>query len=413
MTDVSALELRIPHRLAQTRSRSGLAWVLAPLPSLVSGLLLFGAAAWEREVWLLVGLTALAHLLAFLATERMARYPGREVWGLAAFNLLLFTLLLLAALALGRLYYSRAFLLLATVLAFPLLLLYLHHLPPVRLALLPGGLADRLRGIAKGVRPLENLEEAEGVVADLHHLDPKALPLLAEASLRGLPILHAAAVYEGYTGRVPLEGGFGEGLLALSEGNRGLYPYFKRPFEVGLVLLFAPLILLLGLLVALLVYLDLGRPVLFAQERMGLGGKPFKAYKFRTMRGAPREGAYAGEEANRVTPLGRFLRRYRLDELPQFWNILKGDMNLIGPRPEQKVLAEAYAREIPLYPLRHAVRPGLTGWAQVEQGYAEGKEETLVKLAYDLYYIKHLSFWLDLRILFKTLWVLLTGFGAK
>lgn len=410
---MSALELRLPYRTVKARSFPGLAVGLSLLPSLAAALLVFGPPPWRGEVGVLVGLTLLAHLLAFFATDRIARYPGREVWGLAAFNLLLFTLLLLAALALGRLYYSRAFLLLATVLAFPLLLLYLHHLPPVRLALLPGGLADRLRGIAKGVRPLENLEEAEGVVADLHHLDPKALPLLAEASLRGLPILHAAAVYEGYTGRVPLEGGFGEGLLALSEGNRGLYPYFKRPFEVGLVLLFAPLILLLGLLVALLVYLDLGRPVLFAQERMGLGGKPFKAYKFRTMRGALREGAYAGEEANRVTPLGRFLRRYRLDELPQFWNILKGDMNLIGPRPEQKVLAEAYAREIPLYPLRHAVRPGLTGWAQVEQGYAEGKEETLVKLAYDLYYIKHLSFWLDLRILFKTLWVLLTGFGAK
>ena len=410
---MSALELRLPYRTVKARPFPGLAVGLSLLPSLAAALLVFGPPPWRGEVGVLVGLTLLAHLLAFFATDRMARYPGREVWGLAAFNLLLFTLLLLAVLALGRLYYSRAFLLLATSLAFPLLLLYLHHLPPVRLALLPGGLADRLRSIAKGVRPIEDLEEAEGVVADLHHLDPRALPLLAEASLRGLPILHAAAVYEGYTGRVPLEGGFGEGLLALSEGNRGLYPYFKRPFEVGLVLLFAPLILLLGLLVALLVYLDLGRPVLFAKEGMGLGWKPFKAYKFGTMQGAPREGAYAGEEANRVTPLGRFLRRYRLDELPQFWNILKGDMNLIGPRPEQKVLAEAYAREIPLYPLRHAVRPGLTGWAQVEQGYAEGKEETLVKLAYDLYYIKHLSFWLDLRILFKTLWVLLTGFGAK
>ena len=165
--------------------------------------------------------------------------------------------------------------------------------------------------------------------------------------------------------------------------------------------------------IAILMRLEGPGPVFIAQDRIGEYGKRIKCYKFRTMRGAPREGAYAGEEANRVTPLGRFLRRYRLDELPQFWNILKGDMNLIGPRPEQKVLAEAYAREIPLYPLRHAVRPGLTGWAQVEQGYAEGKEETLVKLAYDLYYIKHLSFWLDLRILFKTLWVLLTGFGAK
>jgi lipopolysaccharide/colanic/teichoic acid biosynthesis glycosyltransferase len=165
--------------------------------------------------------------------------------------------------------------------------------------------------------------------------------------------------------------------------------------------------------VALLVYLDLGRPVLFAQERVGMGGKPFRAYKFRTMRGAPREGAYAGEERDRITPLGRILRRYRLDELPQLWNVLKGEMSLIGPRPEQRVLAETYAQEIPLYSLRHAVRPGLTGWAQVHHGYAEGKDGAMVKLSYDLYYIKHLSFWLDLRIVLRTLWVLLSGYGAK
>jgi lipopolysaccharide/colanic/teichoic acid biosynthesis glycosyltransferase len=182
---------------------------------------------------------------------------------------------------------------------------------------------------------------------------------------------------------------------------------------VGLVLFLSPLALLAGLLVALAVYLDLGRPVLFAQERVGLGGRVFKAYKFRTMRGAPREGAYAGEEAERITPLGRFLRRYRLDELPQLWNVLKGEMALVGPRPEQRILAETYAREIPLYALRHTVRPGLTGWAQVHQGYAEGKEETLVKLSYDLYYVRHLSFFLDLRILLRTIWVVLSGFQAK
>ncbi len=412
MTGVSALELRIPHRLAQTRSRSGLAWVLAPLPSLVSGLLLFGAAAWEREVWLLVGLTALAHLLAFLATERMARYPGQESWSLAGFNLLLFTLFLVAVLAMGRLYYSRSYLLAATLLAFLLLLLYLRGLPPMRLALLPGGVADGLlRALGRELPPLRSLEGVEGVVADLHRLDPKALPLLAEAAFRGLPILHAANVYEGYTGRVPLE--LAEGLFALAERDRGLYPLFKRAWEVGLVLLLSPLALLVGFLVALAVYLDLGRPVLFAQERVGLGGRVFRAYKFRTMRGEPREGAYAGEEQDRITPLGRFLRRYRLDELPQLWNVLKGEMSLVGPRPEQRVLAEAYAREIPLYPLRHTVRPGLTGWAQVHQGYAEGKEETLVKLSYDLYYIKHLSFFLDLRILLRTVFVVLSGFRAR
>lgn len=145
----------------------------------------------------------------------------------------------------------------------------------------------------------------------------------------------------------------------------------------------------------------------------GPRGRPFKAYKFRTMRGAPREGVYAGAEADRITPLGKLLRKLRLDELPQLWNVLRGEMALVGPRPEQKVLAEKYAEEIPSYMLRHVVRPGLTGWAQVHHGYAEGLEGTIEKLSYDLYYVKHCSFWLDLRILVRTLWVILTGFGAK
>ena len=342
----------------------------------------------------------------------MARYPGLESWSLAGFNLLLFTLFLVAVLAMGRLYYSRSYLLAATLLAFLLLLLYLRGLPPMRLALLPGGVADGLlRALGRELPPLRGLEGVEGVVADLHRLDPKALPLLAEAAFRGLPILHAANVYEGYTGRVPLE--LAEGLFALAERDRGLYPLFKRAWEVGLVLLLSPLALLVGFLVALAVYLDLGRPVLFAQERVGLGGRVFRVYKFRTMRGLPREGLYAGSEADRITPLGRFLRRFRLDELPQLWNVLRGDMSLVGPRPEQKVLVDAYSQEMPLYALRHVVRPGLTGWAQVHHGYAEGKDGAWEKLSYDLYYLKHFSLWLDLRILVRTIWVVFTGFGAK
>lgn len=387
---------------------------LASLPSALGALGVFGLPPWPGEVWVQLGLTYLVHALAFWAADRVARYPGREEWGVAALHLLFFSLLLLAVLAMGRLYYSRSFLLLSGGLAFVLLLLYLRHLPPRRLALVPGGAADLLPQVAPGeVRPWGHppWEAVDGVVVDLHRLPPSGVPLLAEAALRGLPILHAATVYEGYTGRVLLEPPYGE-VFAKAQPS-GLYLPLKRAWELGLVLLLSPLLLVLMGGVALLVYLDLGRPVLFAQERVGMGGRPFRAYKFRTMRGAPREGAYAGEEKDRITPLGRLLRRYRLDELPQLWNVLKGEMSLVGPRPEQRVLAETYAREIPLYPLRHQVRPGLTGWAQVHQGYAEGKEGAVVKLSYDLYYLKHLSFWLDVRILLRTLWVLLSGYGAK
>lgn len=252
---------------------------------------------------MLVGLTLLAHLLAFFATDRMARYPGREAWGLAAFNLLLFTLLLLAVLALGRLYYSRAFLLLATSLAFPSssstsTTCPRPPRPPSRGARGPTqghrqrGEAHRGPGGGRGSGGGPSPSGPEGPSPPR-----RGLP-------EGLPILHAALVYEGYTGRVPLEGSYGEGLLVLSEGNRGLYPYFKRPFEVGLVLLFAPLILLLGLLVALLVYLDLGRPVLFAQERMGLGGGPSRPTSFAPCGEPPGRGSTRGRKQTASPPWG-------------------------------------------------------------------------------------------------------------
>lgn len=413
---MNVLELPLSHQVPQLGQRRLWLWllVLASLPSGLAALAVFGFPPWPPGVWVQVGLTCIAHALAFLATFRTIRYPGREEWGVAASYLLFFSLLLIAVLAMGRLYYSRVFLLLSSGLALGGILLYLRHLPPKRLAFLPGGVADLLPLVAGSeVRPLSSLrwEEVEGVVADLHRLPSHALPLLAEAALRGRPILHAVSVYEGYTGRVILEPPYAEALAVGAPG--GLYPLVKRVWEVAAILLFAPLILLVMLWVAFLVYLDLGRPILFAQERMGLGGRPFKAYKFRTMKGLPRDGVYAGDEASRITPLGRILRRYRLDELPQLWNVLKGEMSLIGPRPEQGVLAKAYAQEVPFYSLRHLVRPGLTGWAQVHHGYAEGKEGAWEKLSYDLYYVKHMSFWLDMRIVFRTVWVILTGFGAK
>lgn len=392
--------------------------VLSLLPTPIAALWLFGLPPWPAEYLPLLGLTLLAHFGAFGFTDRMVRYPGREVWGVAAFNLLLFTLGLIAVLALGRIPYSGSFLVASTGLAFLLLLIYLRFAPYARLALVPGGKASWLQDlvVANG-GAVADWADVEGLVADLRNPSPEAYPLLKEALLRGLSVWHVATVYEQYTGRVLLGYGPGhldpDGIGALAEMDRRPYMVFKRIWETGLILALAPLALLLGSVVALLVYLDLGRPVLFAQERVGLGGRAFKAYKFRTMRGSPRQGVYAGKEADRITPLGRFLRRYRLDELPQLWNVIKGDMSLVGPRPEQKVLAEEYSQEIPLYPLRHVVRPGLTGWAQVHHGYAEGKDGAWEKLSYDLYYIKHFSFWLDLRILVRTLWVVFTGFGAK
>ena len=163
-------------------------------------------------------------------------------------------------------------------------------------------------------------------------------------------------------------------------------------------------------LIALAVKLDSAGPVFFVQDRVGLGGRRFSLIKFRTMHpAAGKTSEWVCDNGDRVTRLGRYLRKFRLDELPQLINVIRGEMNLVGPRPHPVTNFELFRQNIPYYSLRAAVRPGLTGWAQVRQGYANGLEEETEKMRYDLYYIKHMSAWLDLRILARTVKTVLCG----
>jgi lipopolysaccharide/colanic/teichoic acid biosynthesis glycosyltransferase len=182
-----------------------------------------------------------------------------------------------------------------------------------------------------------------------------------------------------------------------------------------LVTLTAPIWLLLSGIIAIVIRLDSNGPVIFAQPRAGRGGKPFVLYKFRTMvREADATGAqFAVPDDERLTRVGRGLRRFRVDELPQLWNVLKGDLSLVGPRPEQIPFVERFGQTIPFYTHRHLIRPGVTGWAQVNFGYADNEIDTVEKLSYDLYYLKHVSPWLDLSILGRSVWTVLSGFGAQ
>src|SRR5207247_9990291 len=165
---------------------------------------------------------------------------------------------------------------------------------------------------------------------------------------------------------------------------------------------------------ALLIWLDSRGPTLFGQERGGLEGRRFKLLKFRTMHPARRATSeWARDNDERMTRAGRWLRKSRLDELPQFVNILRGDINLIGPRPHPVTNFDLFTRTVPYYWLRTLVRPGITGWAQVRYGYANNLEEEAEKSRYDLYYIKHRSFLLDVRILLDTARVVLLGRGAE
>jgi lipopolysaccharide/colanic/teichoic acid biosynthesis glycosyltransferase len=171
--------------------------------------------------------------------------------------------------------------------------------------------------------------------------------------------------------------------------------------------------------VALAIKLDSRGPVFYIDERAGRTGGPFRLVKFRTMRPLrPEEepsapSVWDRDDEGRITRVGHAIRKLRLDELPQFWNILKGDMDLVGPRPEMLANVQAMTEQIPYYSLRHLVRPGLTGWAQTRFGYSVSLEQVTEKMRYDLFYIKHMSMWLDLRILADTLKIVLFRRGAK
>ena len=187
----------------------------------------------------------------------------------------------------------------------------------------------------------------------------------------------------------------------------------KRSVDVVISLIALILLSPIFCLVAFKVRKNLGSPIFFLQERPGKDGKLFKMIKFRSMKDAFDKQGNPLPDDQRITPFGHKLRATTFDEMPQLLNVLKGDMSLIGPRPEQKVFVDQFEQEIPFYNYRHIVKPGITGWAQVTHGYAGDADETRVKIEHDFYYIKHISFSLDILIVFKTVKTMLTGFGAR
>ncbi|HEU4772059.1 MAG TPA: sugar transferase, partial [Candidatus Udaeobacter sp.] len=220
---------------------------------------------------------------------------------------------------------------------------------------------------------------------------------------------------ESLTGRVELE--------HLSENNFGSllpargYFHLKSVIDFSAALLILPVVLPLMLFIAIAIRFDTPGMALFAQARVGHAGRRIHVYKFRTMTRiepvASRKAAITSEDDHRITRVGRVLRKLRLDELPQVMNILKGEMSWIGPRPEAQVLSEWYTSELPFYRYRHVVKPGISGWAQVNQGHVVDVEDVHRKLQYDFYYIKYFSPFLDLLIVFRTIKTMLTGFGSR
>jgi lipopolysaccharide/colanic/teichoic acid biosynthesis glycosyltransferase len=369
--------------------------------------------------------TFVCAILAVLLFRRLERFPGINSFAqiapsvAAAYGIAFIIILGL------RIDYSRPILLLSALNCLALLgalWFYYRRKSVATVYLLPGAMISstpRLR-VHHLRSPLDKLDGHLLVAANLNEdYCPEWQKFMLNAALAGIPVFNAKALEEASTGKVEIEhlseNTFGSVLPSLP------YLQMKRLIDVVLALLSLPLVLPIVALVALAIRLDSPGKVFFKQRRIGFRGEPFTMYKFRTMRplsemqstDCSRSLAMTKEQDERVTRIGRYLRKHRVDELPQIFNILRGEMSWIGPRPEAEVLGSWYAMQVPFYGYRHMVRPGITGWAQVNQGHVVEVEDIRHKLHYDFFYIKNFSAWLDALIVTRTLKILLLGVGAK
>jgi lipopolysaccharide/colanic/teichoic acid biosynthesis glycosyltransferase len=367
-----------------------------------------------------------AVLIAFWTRLSIETYPGNRSTHVILPSIVLAHATIITALLLSRLPYDR----LALVAGFVAHILwgyglyfavqrYIHH----RIAIVPFGDVERLKAIDNvewRVMQLPELADAagcDGIVADFTAADlpPEWEALLADAAVEGRMVYQVKQLYESLTGRVEVdhlqENSFGSLVPA-----RG-YFHLKALLDLATALVALPIVLPVMAGIAMAIRMDSPGPAIFRQRRIGRAGQPFDMLKFRTMAhhqpGGSVDDVITSDGDARITRVGARLRRSRLDELPQIFNILAGQMSWIGPRPEAEALSAYYTGEIPFYRYRHVVRPGITGWAQVNQGHVASVDEVNAKLMYDFYYVKYFSAWLDLLITFRTIRTMTTGFGAR
>lgn len=366
----------------------------------------------------LIILLVIAGLCSFWLSDRWSRHPHTSGLLVSVWAMVIPFLALAAAFFIFGWWYSRPFYLVFFLVLFVInfVSLFIKSRRVIKVAVTSPDVAGIIKSAgAKNIEVLyiNDSEKADLIVTDLQHsFSDSSRQTYSTFAAQGKEIIDVATFLEEITGKVDLSSLSKEAEILLRPKD---YIGIKRIWETALVLLTFPIWVSLAVIIALLVRLDSKGPVLFKQRRIGLYGQPFEMYKFRSM--------YADSESNgprfaqvrdaRVTRVGAILRKFRLDEIPQLWNVIKGDMSLIGPRPEQEAFAKQFAEVIPFFETRHFVRPGLTGWAQVVYGYTSDQSGAKEKLAYDLYYVKNFSFWLDLLIIIKTLSVIFRGFGAR
>ena len=395
--------------------------IICPALLVLSGI---GMSQQDANVALDSALASLvAIIFSFLVIRRLLRFPLLHNYGYVGLTFAISFSIVAILLKFLRINYSSPQFVLGMVIIIVMVELFFsarRRWAPSRLAVVPGAssVAELPRALVGTVEftMLTSVPEDgfdyNGVIANLSSdLGPKWERFIAVSALRGVPVYDVKQFNESITGRVVVD--------HLRENTLGavvpalIYPQFKRGLDLLWTLALLPFIGLTVGICAVLIKLETSGPIIYRQKRAGFRGRPFTIYKLRTMTHNHNGGDYTLKDDDRVTRIGRFLRYYRLDELPQIINVLRGDMSWIGPRPEAMSLARWYEREVPFYIYRHIVQPGITGWAQVHQGNVAEIDAARLKLEYDFYYIKHFSFWLDVIIAIKTLHTLATRFGCR
>ncbi|MCT8838025.1 sugar transferase [Glaesserella parasuis] len=383
----------------------------------------FGENNWWNNGNITIFSLVLSQCIILVLFRILMHYPGNRSVGFIPSSVISVYGCLILFLAIFRLNYSSLFLISSffmSLLSGFVLYFVTIRFSKKRIAIIPLGNIQNLEKTTtvdwiKLEKPDLSEKTYDAIVVDLYSEDltEEWQKFLAETALMNIKIYNAKNLEESLTGRVRSRYFYENDLGTLQPS--GIYQIIKRVIDVIAVLVTLPITVCIMLITAIAIRLESKGNVLFIQKRVGQGGKEFNLYKFRSMcQDSEKDGAkFATTNDMRITKVGKFIRKTRIDELPQFFNVLKGDMSLIGPRPEQKVFVDKFIKEIPFYNYRHIVKPGISGWAQVIQGYTADVNDTKIKLQYDLYYIKNFSIWLDILIVFKTIKTMLTGFGAR
>lgn len=371
-----------------------------------------------------------AIVFSLIGLERLTQFPGQRSMVTVLPTLLASGLLSGLTLLIFRLPYSVYYLSISAVLGVVFCFIsqvVLRAVTQVKIGYVPIGRYQSLLDIkdvtwiqlSKDFQPVSYQDlPFHAIVADLSDSDLCSgwEQLLAESALQGTPVYNILQVSESLTGRLPIKHLYENNLGSLLPSPS--YLLVKRLMDTIVVLFSIPITLPLAMLIGIAIKWESrhsNSTILFKQCRIGQGGKLFTMYKFRSMiPNAEEDGAKMATYADmRVTKFGSYIRKTRLDELPQFINVLKGEMSLIGPRPEQLDFVRRFNETIPFYRYRHIIKPGISGWAQVMHGYVSNEDETKVKLEHDFFYIKNFSLTLDLLIVIKTIQTIVTGFGAR